>query len=147
MSFFSFCPDSTILVCLKGARKMEITISRHARERMKERLGIKSDKEAEKAAKSAWERGRVITDFEGLNECHLQGEDQYDGQLTVLVSRNALFLFNEDGELVTVILMNEFMGKAYRKNFRSHRQHTEEEDWLQDCPASFCSRERACFGY
>ena len=98
---------------------MNITLTRHAHIRMKERLNIKSSKEMERMAFLAFNRGKPV----GIEEGEFFGERS---SKMIVQFNDSLFIYADSGALVTVIKpehrskasRNELLGALSRKEYR-----------------------------
>ena len=79
------------------------TITRHARERVKERIGVPS-KSADKLANAAWEKGLKHTELKGHLKKYVDSK-VIDSKATPRVYAQFLYLFSRDGKLRTVLTL------------------------------------------
>jgi len=103
---------------------METKISFHARKRIKERLGVKSQKRAEILVEKAWKFGKPIQDFALIYQSHLFGESWSGEDKAVMFFRDTIYVFGSDGTLITVLLDPT---KSRNKAFSKCRRRTADE--------------------
>lgn len=102
---------------------METRLTLRARRRMKERLGVKSYKKAEILSEKAWAKGMPIQEEPYLCQIHLYGENWFDENKKVLLFRNSIYVFGQDGRLITV-----FNGPVVFRKKSRRKWHEDFED-------------------
>lgn len=99
----------------KGARMINITISDHANQRIKERIGIKSQRAKQEYVARAYYEGLRENECDGLSLKFIlsRKKEGYENRDLVLY-RDQLFVF-EDERLVTVLPVDAAFHKTMNK--------------------------------
>ena len=105
----------------------QVTISQHAAERLKERVGLKSEERRKRWAEKAYMTGRRKSDSKGVYLKYIESVDLYDEVIEILIYQDHLCLFNET-QLVTVYPLDEYYSKIMQKH-RSKINGNEKSRW------------------
>lgn len=96
---------------------MEISITNHALERLKERLNVKAVSKAIRLTGKAWRRGIDLNEARWVGDEKLEGE-YFPGKKMTKIYANTFFIFTLTGTLITVIPMKGRQLRAYQSHYR-----------------------------
>lgn len=95
-------------------------LTRHGRERGKERLGLGAAA-TQRLAAIAWERGQTAAAFAGSFRRYLDGKAMV-GPSIVRVHGNHIYLFGGEHRLITVILLRPMFRKLLERQRQRQQQ-------------------------